>query len=698
MSAAPAQQSASPTTPGDADPGPRRIALLGNPNTGKTTLFNRLCGLRHRTGNFPGTTQEARTGFLRAIDSAHREGELIDLPGIYSLELEQNEADICRRVLAGTLAMAGQPASAPEAVCIVIDATNLARNLVLVGEVLRRRLPTVIALNMIDLARARGLRIDAEALATALGCQVVACNARGGEGADALRAALAEATLPNITPPGTQEGLESWADALCAQVAGSHSPDAAEVHASHTDLTDRLDRAFTHPVLGLVCFGAIMFGLFWTIFSLAELPMGIIESVFGLAGEIVGGVLGEGILSEFVVGGVISGLAGVLVFLPQICLLFFLISILEDTGYLARAAFVMNRFLAPFGLSGHAFMPLLSSHACAIPGVMACRAIPDRRERIAAILSAPFMSCSARIPVYVLLIVVLFPGSPTRQAIAFSACYVVGIFAGLLSALIARRTLLKGPARPMALELPTYKLPSLRTAFLSTWDRAWTFLKNAGTNILAICIVLWWLSAYPYTAPSPQVETLRAEATLFGTPGAEPVAIPSLRTDGRTPPPTVDAPDAYSAWLTDEADRLERSEALANSFAGRLGRLAQPVFAPLGFDWKLTIGVLTSFAAREVFVGTMAVVATGHDDPESEGVLADLAVATRDDGVTPIFTRPASWALLIYYVLAMQCLPTLAVTAREAGGWKWAVLQLVWMCGLAWVFGAVAHALATTLG
>ncbi|CAG0962510.1 Fe(2+) transporter FeoB [Phycisphaerales bacterium] len=668
-----------------ASPSLVRVAILGNPNTGKTTLFNRLCGLRHKTGNFPGTTQEARVGFIKPDPRDEQPAlELIDLPGIYSLELDQSEADIARRVLAGTLAPAGQPAAAPDAVCVVVDSTNLARNLVLVGETLRRRLPTVVALNMIDLARKRGLLIDATALSLHLGCAVVPCNARAGEGADAIPAALASARLPNITPPGTRDGLEHWADEICAAAATSHSPSHAEVHVEHTDWTDRLDRVFTHSVGGILVFAAIMFGLFYTIFALAEVPMNLIESVFaGLSGWI-SGVLPQGVLREFLAGGVVAGLQGVLVFLPQICLLFFLISILEDTGYLARAAFVMNRFLAPFGLSGHAFMPLLSSHACAIPGVMACRAIPDRRERLAAILSAPFMSCSARIPVYVLLTVILFPGAPTKQALAFSACYVLGIAAGLLSALLARRTLLRGPARPMALELPTYKIPALRTAFLSTYDRAMSFVKNAGTNILAICIILWWLSAYPKVEPPPEATGLRAFAAGFDD--GQIVVRPEM-VNG-------DWPLESAAHWREKADAIESQHALAHSFAGRLGKLIQPVFEPLGFDWKLSVGVLTSFAAREVFVSTMAVVVTGHDDT-SEGITEELAAATRDDGVTPIFTPAASWALLVYYVLAMQCLPTLAVTARESGGWKWAILQLGWMCGLAYVFGAIAFAIAS---
>ncbi|GJQ29433.1 MAG: ferrous iron transporter B [Phycisphaerae bacterium] len=655
--------------------GVRRVALVGNPNTGKTTLFNQLCGLRHKTGNFPGTTQEARVGFVR--DTADDAIELIDLPGIYSLELEQSEADIARRVLAGTLAPRGESASAPDAVCVVADASNLGRNLALVGEAIRRRLPTVVVLTMVDVAAKRGVRIDTSGLAHALGCDVVACNARSGAGVEKIAPVLRAARVPNVTPPGTRDGLEDWADGVFAACAGH-----VEVEGRGPDWTDRLDRLFTHPIGGLACFAVVMFGLFWTIFTLAEVPMSLIEGVFGRLSAWVGAALPEGFIRDFVADGVITGIGGVLVFLPQICLLMFLISILEDTGYLARAAFVMNRFLAPFGLSGHAFMPLLSSHACAIPGIMACRAIPDRRERLASILTAPFMSCSARIPVYVLLTGVLFPDSPARQAAAFAGCYVLGIIGGMVSALIARRTLLRGPARPMALELPTYKRPSLRTAVLTTYDRASMFVKNAGTNILAICIVLWWLSAYPKVEPPARATELRALAR------------------GAMPDGSVQLNDATWAIndLLDEADAVEAQYAKAHSFAGQLGKFVQPVFEPLGFDWKLSVGVLTSFAAREVFVSTMAVMVTGHDDADDPRIRAALAGATRDDGATPIFTPAASWALLVYYVLAMQCLPTVAVTAREAGGWKWGMLQLGWMCGVAYVLGALTFRVVTALG
>ena len=660
-----------------------RIALIGNPNTGKTTLFNRLCGLRHKTSNFPGTTQEARIGFIAPGTNEPGESrELIDLPGIYSLELDMNEAEICRRVLAGTLAVPGDAVAAPDAVCVVIDSSNLARNLLLVGETLRRRLPTVVALNMIDLARKQGLIIEPLVLEEMLGCRVVACSARSGEGVESLRISLSKALVPNHTPPGTQEGLERWADSLCERLFTRNDAAPPVEH-----FTDRIDRFVTHPFAGLTIFLLVMSGLFFAIFSLAQIPMNMLDTFFGgnpdwvaswqpawMQAAIGDGLTGlaraarpAGLLSDFICEAVIGGIGYTLVFLPQIMLLFFLISLLEDTGYLARAAFVMDRLLRPFGLPGHSFVPLLSSHACALPGIMACRGIPDRRERLATILVAPFMTCSARLPVYVLLTGILFPHSPAKAALAFIGCYALGAAAGIFSALLVRRTILRGERRPMALELPTYKLPSFYSATIATLDRAKMFLRKAGTNILAICIVLWWLGAFPRSAEPQAVTQIREQAAAATEP-------------------------EQATMLTQQADALAASDAKAKSFVGIAGRAVQPVFEPLGFDWKITVGVLTSFAAREVFVSTMSVMVTGRDDAESAGVLEQIATAKRDDG-SPLFPKPAAWAALVFFVLAMQCLPTLAVTARESGHAKWAILQLVWMSAVAYGAAALVHAL-----
>jgi ferrous iron transport protein B len=639
--------------------------VIGNPNTGKTTLFNRLCGTRAKTSNFPGTTTVARVG--RAVVGASEAVDLVDLPGLYQLSLDLPEAKIVRDVLSGEGLYAR-----PDAVLVVVDACNLSRNLVLVGELLAYSLPVVVALNMVDLAQRRGLSLDASRLSAHLGCPVVPIVARRGTGLDDVRAALhvalasraafREGTNPPREGPIDRDDLALWAERVVEDSVGG----LAAVGSAGDTLTERLDKTFTHPVLGLALFAGVMVGLFWTLFALAQVPMDLIEATFTRLGDLTGRVIPAGLVHDLVAQGIIGGIAGTVVFLPQICLLFFLISLLEDTGYLARAAFVMDRLLCRFGLPGHAFVPLLTSHACALPGIMSTRLIPDRRDRFATILVAPFMSCSARLPVYVLLTSLLFAGRPLLAGVAFALCYALGAAAALVSALVIRRSLLRGRARPMILELPSYKTPSLVNALVAARDQGLAFLKTAGTAIMAICIVMWWLNTFPRVGPQPAAESLRAQAAV--------------------------AADAEAAAaLHADAALIDQRAAQAGSFAGRLGRIAQPVFAPLGFDWQLTVGVLTSFLAREVFVSTMSVlVGDANDDVTDEGVIARIRAARRDDGGL-LFTAATATSLLVFFVLAMQCLPTLAVTRRETGHVKWALLQLGYMTTLAYVAALAAY-------
>jgi ferrous iron transport protein B len=567
-------------------------------------------------------------------------------------------------------------------VLIVVDACNLTRNLVLAGELLAFRLPVVIALNMVDLAQRRGLTFDVASLARQIGCPVVPVIARRGQGIEALGLAVAGAltsdyALPARVPAAPPDrpaagadsaSLERWAERVVEQSVGG----TAAVGSATDTLTERLDTAFTHPVLGLAVFASVMVGLFWTLFALATVPMDLIEAIFAHLGDFVGRVVPPGLVHDLVAEGIIGGVAGTVVFLPQICLLFFLISLLEDTGYLARAAFVMDRLLCRFGLPGHAFVPLLTAHACALPGLMATRLIPDRRDRIATILVAPFMSCSARLPVYVLLTALLFSGRPFLAGLVFAGCYLLGGAAALVSALLFRRTLLRGRARPMILELPSYKMPSLTNALVAARDQGLAFLKTAGTVIMAICVVMWWLNTFPRVEPSAAANALRVQAAAM--------------------------PDPAGAALEAESNLIDQRAAQAGSFAGRLGRTVQPVFAPLGYDWQLTVGVLTSFLAREVFVSTMSVLVGGaSDDVEDEGVIQRIRTATRDDG-SLIFTRATATSLLVFFVLAMQCLPTLAVTRRESGHVKWAALQLGYMSALAYVFAFAAHQIVRMTG
>ncbi|HEY0873327.1 MAG TPA: ferrous iron transporter B [Vicinamibacterales bacterium] len=645
-----------------------RIALLGNPNTGKTTLFNALCGARAKTSNFPGTTTGVRTG---RADLDGIRAEVVDLPGVYDLRYGSPEVRIAQDVLAGTH---GDP---PSAVIVIVDACNLTRNLVLVGELLAMGQRLVVALNMVDIAQRRGLTLDAARMSARLGVPVVATVARTGAGLDELRRAIVEAIvtperpLPADLPAAdaSTEDVTAWADAIVADAI------SGEVDGVSDDtLTERLDRAFTHPVLGILVFAAVMGGLFWTLFTLATIPMDLIEATFAALGELVRTHMPEGPIRDLLTDGVVGGIAGTIVFLPQICLLFFLISLLEDTGYLARAAFVMDRLLYRFGLPGHAFVPLLTAHACAIPAIMSTRLIPNRRDRLATILVAPFMSCSARLPVYVLLTSLIFADRPGLAALAFAGCYLLGSASGLVSALVLGRSMLPGRARPMVLELPTYKFPSFTNAVLTARDQGLAFLKTVGTVIVAICVVMWWLSSYPKVAPPPEVDAMRAQAS-----------------DPNLPPGEADV-------LLAEADLLQGRAEGAGSIAGRLGHLLEPAFRPIGFDWQLTVGVLTSFLAREVFVSTMSVLAGGAGDPDvDEGVIARIRGMTRDDG-SLVFTPAASAAALVFFVLAMQCLPTLAVTRRETGRLKYALFQLGYMSTLAYVAALIVYQSLTAVG
>ncbi|HUL72460.1 MAG TPA: ferrous iron transporter B [Vicinamibacterales bacterium] len=632
-----------------------RVALVGNPNTGKTTVFNRLCGARAKTANFPGTTATTRVG--RCHLGQGRSVEVIDLPGLYRLELDAPEAGLVRDVLAGR-----SKHPRPTAVVVLADASNLARNLVLVGEVLASRVPTVVCLNMTDVASRRELDVDVPALSARLGVPVVPMVASRGIGLAALREAIAGAVAspapswPADVPAAgaSLEAIAQWGDRVTAAVVRGSGTGGTD------QLTERLDHVLTHPVSGTLVFFLIMGGLFWTLFALATVPMDLIETIFTGLGAFVRQMLPAGPVRDLLIDGVIGGIAGTVVFLPQIMLLFFLISLLEDTGYLARAAFVNDRFFRRFGLPGQAFVPLLSAHACAVPAIMSTRLIPSRRDRLATILVLPFMSCSARLPVYVLLTSLLFASRPAMAGLAFAGCYVLGAAAAFLTAALFGRTVLRGRARPMVLELPSYKWPSLTNALVTARDQGLAFLQTAGTIIFAICVVMWWLSAYPRVAPPAEAVALRAQAAAAGV-----------------------TPDAAQT-LAARADAIEAQAAQTHTFAGRLGRLVQPVFRPLGYDWQLTDGLLTSFVAREVFVSTMSVLAGAGNRATDVGLVERIRTMTRDDG-SPVFTRATAASALVFFVLAMQCLATLTMTRREAGGVKYAAIQFAYMSILAWI-------------
>ena len=611
---------------------------------------------------------------------ASRRVRVLDLPGLYSLSSANDEERIVREALLGHLP--NQPR--PTAIVLLIDATNLERNLYLASQVLELGLPTVVALNMVDLAERKAIEIDVEQLSSELRCPVVPVVARTGRGVDGLRQELELLIDPSYRPAllETGEGLcdctgcpykarYDWAEEVGSRcVNGRTHADASQ--------TDRLDAVLTHPWVGVGMFLGIMFAVFALIFWVAQYPMEWIDSGFAFVGSTIGQWLPPGDLRSLLVDGVIGGVGGVLVFLPQIGILFLFLSLLEDTGYLARAAFVMDRLMRRVGLPGKAFVPMLSAHACAVPAIMSARVIESRRDRLVTMMVLPLLSCSARIPVYAMITALLFPHRPLVAGLVFTGAYTLGIVAALVMAYVFKRTLLPGETKPLVLELPGYKMPSLKTALLATFDRCRIFVKRAGTVILAVSIVLWFLATYP-KSPIPD-----AAARQLAT---------AERLD-------AGGDIAAAAALRQQAAQMTSQNGLANSFAGRLGRWIEPVIAPLGFDWQIGVGVVSSFAAREVIVSTLAVVygvgeAAAEENPGS--LYDSLRAATRSDG-SPVFTTATSASLLIFYVLAMQCLSTQAVTRRETGGWRWPLFQLGYMTVLAYVSALATYQLLNGFG
>jgi len=653
------------------------LALVRNPNAGKTTLFNALTGLRAKTANFPGTTIERRVGRMQI---GQRQIIMVDLPGLYGLESSSPEEKMASDALRGHLAKH----AAPDAALIVVDATNLERNLFLASQVLELDCPVIIALNMMDMARREGIHIDVEKLRSELGCAVVPVAARTGKGIDDLRreigrlaaGAMPEAVAhckPNcaICDGCPYQARYEWIESVSAKVM-----DAAVARRSQH--TEKLDEILTHPIAGMVIFAGVMLSLFVLIFLAAKIPMDLIDHLFTNVGAWVAACVSESDLQSLLVNGVIGGVGGILVFLPQICILFFALSLLEDTGYLARAAFVMDKVMRRLGLPGKAFIPLLSAHACAIPAIMSTRVIENPRDRLVTILITPLMTCSARIPVYAMVTALLFPQSPFKAALVFTGAYATGIIFAMIAALIFQHTILPGGSKPLVIELPPYRLPGLRTALLQTADRAKIFVKQAGTIILMISLLLWTLSHYPKSAPPAAAATLTTQAVQVEKSG--------------------DAKQAVELRLA--AGRLTAQSSLQHSFAGRIGHVIEPVIRPLGFDWQIGIGIMSSFAAREVIVSTLAVVygvGEGSTEQGRTSLYSSLHHATRTNGA-PVFTTATCLSLLVFYILAAQCLATSVVVRRETNSLKWPLFQIIYMTGLAYLAAFIVYQIFRQLG
>jgi ferrous iron transport protein B len=608
------------------------IALVGPPNCGKTTLFNRLTGMRQKVANFPGVTVEHHTGRARVGDD---ELELIDLPGIYSLNARSEDEQVTRSVLAGER----EGVEKPDAILLILDCTNLGRHLVLAAPILSLGLPTLVILNMADDLRARGGIIDPCALAAQLGAPVALVSAFTGEGIEHVTEFLsrtANGAIPRRAPRVELPVLNDipkcreWA----ARVGGK-----ARYHAPAPPIwTRRLDRVFLHPVVGPVVFALVVLGVFQTIFSGARPIMDQMQLAIASSGRWLAPRLPDNAFRSLVIDGVWTGVGSVIVFLPQILLLFLFIGLLEDSGYLARAALIADRTMRRVGLQGKSFIPLLSAYACAVPAIMATRTIENKRDRIATILIAPFMTCSARLPVYTLIIAAFIPNKQILgpfvglQAVAMLALYMAGFTAAVLTAKLLKSTILKSGRTPFMLEMPPYRWPTVRSIGLRLIDRALIFLKRAGTVILAVAIVLWVLAHLPLTA-------------------------------GKAPK-------------------------VADSVAGTIGHTIEPLIKPLGFNWKIGIGLVSSLAAREVIVGTLGTIYGIEGDEKSPNLHAALQNDLKLGGAL---------ALLIFFAFAMQCMSTMAVVRRETGSWKWPVLQFTYMSGLAYVCAFAVNQIVSRL-
>lgn len=690
------------------------IALVGNPNSGKTTLFNALTGLRQKVGNYPGVTVERKEGRVRLPEGG--EAVILDLPGTYSLTPGSPDEQIVTEILLGT----GSYDPLPDLIVCVVDASHLERNLYLVSQIIDRRLPLVIALNMVDIAEKSGMTIRSGALAGELGVPVIPTVASKGTGTEELKRAMQQTrtasgkaqlwTLPEPVERETEElvgilqdvhrlpahhalheaiGLLT-ADGSAVEQSDRYSPEVlSHVRRDHqkldflgfdrrsvfvesryawikgvcarsvtrravpgTSMSDRIDAVLTHRIWGVLIFLGLMTFLFQAMFSWAAAPMAWIGAGFDWLGAEVALIIPPGDLRNLIIKGGVAGVAAVVTFLPQIMFLFLFLGLLEDTGYMARAAFIMDRLMSAVGLHGKSFIPLLSSFACAIPGIMATRTIDNPRDRLATMLVAPLMSCSARLPVYTLMIAAFIPattlfGFISLRGVTMLSMYLLGLVMALLLAWLFKKTFLRGTGRAFIIELPPYKIPSLRSIVLLMWEKAWAFLRRAGTIILAASIVLWFLAAYP-------------------------------RMEGGTP-----------------------AEQLRHSFVGKAGELMEPLIRPLGFDWKIGVGLVTSLIQREVFVSTLG---TMYNMQQGSGGTSGVSLPEKiredRDPATglPVFTALTGICIMVYYVLAMQCFSTIAVMRRETNGWKWPLFQLGYMTVLAYTVTFIVYRAGIALG
>lgn len=637
-----------------------KIALLGNPNTGKSSIFNLLTGLRQKVGNFPGVTVEKKTGIFYDEKEVI---EIIDFPGTYSLNPRSIDEEIVSKVLRDKT----NP-DYPNLIMAVLDASRIENNLFLFTQLYDLGIPMVLVLNMWDLAKKQGVKIDLDKLQKAFpDITIITTNARVGIGKERIIEAIRTHKKRNDTrfikpsqepqkdAPNYQRQLAELRKNKIQELTPSF------VKKEKRNKTGKLDQFFVHPLWGYLFFLFILLVIFQFIFSFASYPMDWIENSFLYVSQLSAESLPSGLLNNLISQGVIPGIGGVFIFIPQIALLFFFIAILEETGYLSRVVFIMDRIMRPLGLNGKSIVPLISSLACAIPGIMSTRTISNWKERLITILIAPLMSCSARIPVYTLLIALVIPedyvmGFINIQGLVLFGLYLLGIIGALLTAFVLK-LIIKNKAKGfLLLELPNLKPPVWRNVGFTVMEKVKIFVFDAGKIILAISIVLWFMASY---GPGDKIEN--SSQTLIQS-------------------------KEYQEADTEDQQSLKSSVMLEQSYIGHLGKFIEPTIEPLGYDWKMGISLITSFAAREVFVGSLSTIYAVHDEREEKRKLREIMKKEKRKDGTPTYTYASGMSLMVFYVFAMQCMSTVAVVKRETQSWKWPIIQLVFMGIMAYVF------------
>ncbi|HAS42368.1 MAG TPA: ferrous iron transport protein B [Microscillaceae bacterium] len=680
-----------------------KIALVGNPNSGKSTVFNQLTGLNQHVGNYPGVTVDKKEGSFKLPNQ--QKIKVIDLPGTYSLYPRSKDEAVVKELLDDP-----KHPDFPDLIVVIADSSNLERNLLLFTQVYDLKIPVILALNMADISEKKGIEVKTEKLSELFGhIPVLLINGRQGKGIKTLKQTIAdykppEAHFPFVETQALVEEVHANASETGAysstnsqengQEAGLTQAQTQETQqrfekirqmlrfviekkdttSGNSQFTQKIDKIVTHPVLGYVLFLGVLLVIFQAIYAFAELPMNLIDQGFGAMSQWTKNILPAGAFTNLLAEGIIPGIGGVVVFVPQIVLLFTFIVILEETGYMARIVFIMDRLMRPFGLSGKSVVPMISAVACAIPSVMATRTIDNWKDRIITIMVTPLMSCSARLPVYALLIALVIPdqklwGVFGLKGLVLLGLYVLGLSMALLVAFIMRLIIKTDHRSFLVLELPSYKSPRWRNVLLTLWEKTRLFVWEAGKVILAISIVLWVLAT---NGPGNRMD--QAVKTIVK-------------------PDTTGKKAAEVKKLTEDYEKKVNSAKLENSYIGLMGKTLEPVIRPLGYDWKIGIALITSFAAREVFVGSMATIySVGEDFEKDRSMIQRLKAEKRADG-SPIYSLATGLSLMVFYAFAMQCMSTLAIVRRETKSWKWPFLQLVYMTSLAYLSALLVYQL-----